>query len=524
MAASIDWLASCLKKVMNIQHINIAKAHPDVTWRHVFEKLDRDGQSLNIQIRRAIVHAVEVGMLSSGDRLPSSRQLSNMLGVARNTVTAAYQILSDEGVLTSRERSGIFVADRSKAITTRLSAGPCKGDHWSRRFAARPSIYRHFNKPRNWQDYPYPFLYAQFDPAIFPTNHWREATRVTSSVQEISGWASDLIDDDDCDLVEQLRVQVLPKRGIFARPEEVIITIGAQQALSMLIQLFVARKTRVGFEDPGYPDLRNMVHMATDESVILNMDGKGVIPDEAFAACDLAYMTSTHQCPSTSTMPVERCRSLLRAAEDHDVIIIEDDYEADLNLEIANNIPSMKSMDETGRVVYVGTFSKSLAPGLRIGFIVASPEVIEELRVLRRLLMRHPPTNNQRVLATFIGLGHYQQHLQKTSNILTRRAALIARLLPRYLPQCSWQRAPGAKSYWVKLPEGVNCRALEQAAREEGVLIEAGDIFFARQSDGARYFRLGFTAILETHIETGLEILGRLISAMQEERHLPAAQ
>ena len=133
-------------------------------------------------------------------------------------------------------------------------------------------------------DYPYPFLYGQFDSTIFPSNNWREATRVTSSVKEISGWTSDLIDDDDPDLVEQLRIQVLPKRGIFAGSDEIIITIGSQQALSMLVQLFCGRDTRFGIEDPGYPDLRNMVRLSTENYLGLTMDTGGVVPDETFAS------------------------------------------------------------------------------------------------------------------------------------------------------------------------------------------------------------------------------------------------
>ncbi|WP_096172976.1 PLP-dependent aminotransferase family protein [Cohaesibacter sp. ES.047] len=495
---------------MNVHNISSARAHPTATWQRVFEKLDRKGPSLNIQIRRSIVYAIETGLLKSGDRLPSSRQLSNLLSIARNTVTAAYQMLIDEGVLVSRERSGIFVADRP--VIMRRSVGERQPDSgWSARFAARPSDLRHFNKPRDWLSYPHPFLYGQFDPTIFPINNWREAVRVTSSHQEICGWAGDLIDDDDPDLVEQLCVHVLPKRGIFARPEEVIITIGSQQALSMLVQLLCGPKTKVGVEDPGYPDMRNMVQLATGDYTLLTMDKDGVVPDDVFAGCDMAYLTPGHQCPTTAIAPLTRRKALLDHGVAHDVILIEDDYEADLLLENSNELACLKSLDTTGQVIYVGSFSKALAPGLRIGFIVAHSAVVEELRVLRRLLMRHPPTNNQRILGTFISLGHYQQHLQKTGLVLARRAGLIAQLLPKYLPQCSWRRDAGAKSFWIRLPEGCNSRVLESLAREQGVLVEAGDIFFANQEDGARFMRLGFTSIVESHIETGLAIIGHLI-------------
>ncbi|MBP1848779.1 PLP-dependent aminotransferase family protein [Rhizobium halophytocola] len=496
---------------MNFQRIMAPRAHPDIVWQRLFAELDRDGQGLSIQIRRTIVYGIETGTLTERTRLPPSRQLASLLGVARNTVTAAYQLLIDEGFLVSRERSGIFVASGRPHSLPSLETVKTSADEWTPAFAVRPSALRQIDKPRDWFDYPYPFLFGQFDPGIFPTNNWREAIRATSSVKEINGWAGDQIDDDDPDLVEQLRVQVLPKRGIFADPGEVIVTIGSQQALSMLVQLFVGRQTAVGIENPGYPDMRNMVRLATDDTRLLSMDRHGVLPDPVFSRCDIAFLTVGHQCPTTAVMPLDRRRALLAAADRDKVILVEDDYEADLMLDGEPETPCLKSLDETGRVIYVGSFSKALAPGLRIGYIVAPRPVIDELRVLRRMLLRHPPTNNQRVLATFIALGHYRLHLQQTGAILRRRAQMIVDRLPLLLPTCRWRRDPGGKSFWIEGPAGLDSRQLVHSARERGVLIEAGDIFFDDPEAGLRTFRLGFTAIADRRIEQGLTLLGELI-------------
>lgn len=505
------WLSSCMVFGMNIQKSIAPKAHPDIVWTRMFSELDRDGQGLNVQIRRTIVYAIQAGVLTGGTRLPSSRHLAGLLAVARNTVTAAYQLLIDEGFLVSRERSGIFVAAQQRYVPTSLNT--CDDDvaQWSGRFAVRPSAQRQINKPRDWLEHPYPFLFGQFDPAIFPTNNWREAVRATSSVKEIYGWAGDQIDDDDPDLLEQLRVQVLPKRGIFAGPGEIIVTIGSQQALSMLVQLFVGSKTAVGIEDPGYPDVRNMVGLVTEDVRHLSADAQGVLADDVLSGCDVAFLTVGHQCPTTAVMPIARRKALLEAAYRNHVIIVEDDYEADLALGGEAELPCLKSLDHHGQVIYVGSFSKALAPGLRIGYIVAPKPVIDELRVLRRMLLRHPPTNNQRILATFIALGHYHQHLRKTGTVLAQRAAILNNCLPKLLPQCSWRRDAGAKSFWVEGPEAFDSRELVRAARERGVLIEAGDIFFADPDAGRRFFRLGFTSISENKIAAGLKILGELI-------------
>ena len=486
-----------------------------VTWHRLFGALNKDGQALNLQIRRMIVHAIETGVLNKNMRLPSTRELAGLLGIARNTVTTAYQLLIDEGFLISRERSGIFVAANGiQSGKDQRDGGSV--DNWSSRFAIEPSRLRQICKPRDWLAYPYPFLFGQYDPALFPTNNWREAVKAASSVKEIQGWAGDMIDDDDPDLVEQLRVQVLPRRGIFAGPGEIIVTIGSQQALSMLVQLLVGPDTTTGIEDPGYPDVRNMISLATENVVALTQDRHGVVPDAEFASCDVAFLTVSHQCPTTTVTPLERRRHLLLAAKRDNVVIVEDDYEADLSIESDGDIPSLKSLDTEGRVIYIGSFSKVLAPGLRVGYIVAPQPVIDELRVLRRLMLRHPPTNNQRALANFIALGHYRQHLGRTGAVMLERATLIAELLPDLIPSCRIVRGQGATSFWIEGPPGFDGHQLVDIARQSGVLVEAGDIFFADPNAGRRYLRLGFGSIATHRIEAGLVRLAPLIETFTE--------
>jgi GntR family transcriptional regulator / MocR family aminotransferase len=489
------------------------RLQPEATWQRLFGALDHDGQALNLQIRRMIVRAVETGLIAANARLPSSRKLAADLGIGRNTVTSAYQQLIDEGFLVARARSGIFVAALAVRPRAAPPAHPAIAGNWTARFAMQPSRLPQIVKPRDWRAYPFPFLSGQYDPGLFPTNNWREAVRATSSVQEIQVWAGDMIDDDDPDLIEQLRLQVLPRRGIFAGEGEIIITIGSQQALSMLVQLLVGRDTMVGVEDPGYPDLRNMVRLATRKISYLASDRHGVLPDEILARCGLAFVTAGHQCPTTSVMPLERRRALLEAAARHDVMIIEDDYDADLSIEADSDIPALKALDPDGRVIYVGSFSKVLAPGLRVGYVVAEKTVIDELRVLRRLMLRHPPTNNQRTLATFVALGHFRQHLHRAGGAILERATLIARLLPEVMPSCRFFRGAGASSVWIEGPPELDGRLLVGEARAQGILIEAGDIFFSDPLKGRRYFRLGFSSIALHRIEAGLNRLGALVEA-----------
>jgi GntR family transcriptional regulator/MocR family aminotransferase len=486
-------------------------------WGSLFLDLDRRGPFLQLQIRQMIYAAIEEGRLSLGVRMPSSRELAALLQVSRNTVVIAYEQLVDQNFLVSRERSGYFVAGLPKHMGTTTAIRPAAIEldaaRWTERYAVRPSTHRNIVKPLNWQDYPYPFIFGQFDPSLFPTNDWRESARAALSVPEINNWARDTIDEDDPALIEQLRLQVLPRRGVRARPDEIMMTIGAQHALYLIATLFTKSSTRVGLEDPGYPDARNIFGMLTRSIVPLKVDAEGMVPDADFEGCDLAYVTPGHQCPTTVAMSHRRRLELLKKANDSDVLLVEDDYESELISEGAE-LPPLMSLDRNDRVLYVGSFSKVLAPGLRLGYVVAPAPVIRELRALRRLMLRHPPLNNQRVAALFIGLGHYRSHLARVSRVLLERAHAIDRLLPQHLAGCTWQRGAGSTSYWVTCPPSIDATRLAEAARAEGVVIEPGDVFAVEEGAQRRCFRLGFASIRTDRIEAGLERLGRLIAKM----------
>ncbi len=487
----------------------------ELGWKRIFVRIhDDDDATLQARLRKALVTAIEARQIAQGFRLPSSRKLALLLGISRNTVLLAYQQLADEGTLVSRQRSGIFVGPVGAGPAP---APPPRPDHdgspdWDALFAVRPTGFRHISKPRNHESYPYPFLFGQPDPSLFPIREWRESAKTTSSVSGIGLWAGDMVDEDDPGLIEQLRAQVLPRRGIWAAEDQVMVTLGAQQALYLVIRLLTGADTVFGLEDPGYPDSRHMVHLHTDRVQLLHLDAEGVVPDEALARCDVALVTPGHQCPTTVVMSETRRRDVLALAARNGIVLIEDDYDCAL-LDDGASIASLKSMDVDGRVIYVGSLSKVLAPGLRIGYVVAPAAVIAELRALRRIMLRHPPHNNQHTMASFIALGHYRTHLRRIGEVLQRRAALIDGLLPRYLPQCRSERACGAGSFWIRCPPQVDSASLAIAARAEGVLIEPGGVFHASPEHGRHCLRLGFSSIRESRIEAGLARLGAVMSA-----------
>ena len=475
--------------------------------------------SLQTQLRRHLMDAILDGRLTPADALPSSRGLAQALGISRNTVVLAYQALADEGFLISRERVGFFVnpevlgepapADPA-AAPTHPAAANWNAVDWRRRLRVRPSELHHIRKPKNWRRYPYPFIYGQVDPALFPVAAWRLCSRQALSIPAIESWTEDSFVEDDPLLVEQIRTRVLPRRGVRAAPDEILITLGAQNALFLIAQLLAGPSTRVGFEDPGYVDARNIFAMTGATIVPLPVDDGGMQVDARLKDCDCVYVTPSHQAPTTVTMPLARRVKLLELASRHGVSVIEDDYEPEANF-ISAPTPALKSMDREHAVVYVGSFSKSLAPGLRIGFLVASAELIREARQFRRLALRHPPSNNQRTLALFISGGYYEALIHRLQRAYRERWEALGDALARHLPDCAATPALGGTSYWIRGPEDLDSDRLAREALKAGIIIEAGTIHFASDPPPRNYFRLGFSSIARAEIEPGIEKLAALL-------------
>ena len=439
----------------------------------------------------------------------------------------AYQQLADEGFLLSRERSGHFVnpamvASREPAPgdaaagSSRRDRGASSPD-WSQRLCLQPTAQRSIVKPADWQKDPYPFLYGQFDPTLFPTADWRECCMKTLSVLDTRQWAPDQIARDDDALVQQIRTRVLPRRGVWASADELIVTVGAQHALYMVADLLMRRGTRVAFEDPGYPDARNIFASRTSQLVPIAVDADGLPVGDALRDFDYVYVTPSHQCPTGATMPLARRKALLALAQSADLVIIEDDYESE-NRAVGSPIPALKSLDQSDRVIYIGSLSKTLAPGLRVGYIVAAPALIAELRALRRLMLRHPSTFIQRAFALYLSLGHHDAQLRRLATAHSERYPTLLAALARHAPQCTVARASGGGSCWMRLPDGIDAGELADRAADCGVLIEPGDVFFMAETPPAGYVRLGYQSIQAEAIEPGISVFGEVLAQMLDER------
>ena len=479
-------------------------------WSGLFRISAESGQTLQAQIRQAIVAAILDRQIAASMPLPSCRILAEKLGVARGTVVLAFQQLVDQGFLVARERRGHFVNPEVLATPAKpqqKTTDSANEIDWKARRKIAASDMPRPAKHENWIKSSYPFVYGQFDPALFPTAEWRECNRMALAVLEIRNWAADMVDRDDPLLIEQIQARLLPRRGIFANPDEIIVTLGAQNALYMLATLLMTKGTKVAMEDPGYPDARSIFRLAGAD--IRADAGRQPGHRHVSAIPTRRRLRLRHAQPSLpdhgAAVSAERRQDLLARASRNNQIIIEDGYDSQLIDEAPQQ--ALKSLDRSGRVIYVGSMSKTLAPGLRLGYIVASAELIAELRALRRFMLRHPPANNQRAVALFLSLGHHEALVRRLSTAFDERRKRLVQAISAFLPEWRSTDSAGGTSLWLEGPRGTDARGLADAAAARSVIIEPGDRFFDRADKPTRFMRLGISSIALQHIEPGIREL-----------------
>jgi GntR family transcriptional regulator / MocR family aminotransferase len=470
--------------------------------------------SLQNQIREKLVELIVSGAVPPGTRLPSTRGLAEQLGVSRNTVVLAYQQLLDEGFLLARERSGIYpnpVMQPQRMAGTEPAQGERGAIDWTRRIQVAPGTRGPLALPDPARLAGDSFLDGSVDPSLYPMSEWREVSRLALASREIREWSARSRDLDDPMLIEQIRSRILPRRGIIAAPEQILITVGAQQALWLLVQLLVRPGVRVGVEEPGYPDFRALLALRGAAIAHLPVDAEGLVVDEAVDSCEVLYLTPSHQVPTAVTMPNERRQRLLDKAAAHGIVLIEDDADSERNY-LGQPHPALRAMDRHSCVLYVSSLSKVLAPWLRLGFLVAPRELIEEARELRRLTVRHPPPHDQRAAALFMALGHYDAMLAQLGQVFRERWIALRDALNYHL-QRSVVTAPatGGTSCWVQGPPELDAVQLMADAARGGVHIEPVDRYYAAEVHPRNCFRMSVRGIRVERIRPAVVKLADLV-------------
>jgi GntR family transcriptional regulator/MocR family aminotransferase len=490
--------------------------------------LDFDHQrGLQEQLRESLVSAILGGGFPADEPLPSCRKLSQQLSISRNTVALVYESLLDNGYLVSRPRSGYYLHpdycgakfdDALPRFPRPGAASYCdaaegeRAPDWTGRFKMLPSLKHGVLRPSDWTRFTYPFIYGQPIRDLFPLERWREVSRNTLRSERDQGWMRDRFDRDDEMLIEQLRTRVLPKRGIWASPDEILVTLGSQNALYLLATLLIGNGVKVAVENPGFRDALSIFDLQGAQVHLQDIDAQGMVVDTRLDDCEYLYVTPGHQVPTGISMSAERRATLLHQIRQHDQIIIEDDYDAELNLD-NHPPPALKASDSSGRVIYLSSLSKAFSPGLRMGYMVADAELINELRALRRLMYRHPPLNNQRMLAEFLAQGHYDAHLRRFREEHTRRRDSLREAVRHELGSCQHIGSEGASAFWLQTPAGVDTQKLAWAAAQHSVLIESGSQFFFNPAPPANFMRLGFHAIDAEQILPGIRTLAQVLDA-----------
>ena len=485
-------------------------------WNQFFSLRHDKPRTLQLQIRQQLIDAITNGLIGPNEPLPSSRNLAKALNVARNTVLAAYKELEFDGYITPQERRGYFVNEQFYENFTDSSEDQLKNittPVWlDSLITKKPSIKTNIRNPENWQSLPYSFTIGQLDKSLIPYYEWREVVRHSSTLPEIQKWNIDHVDSDDPSLIKQIQSKVLPKRGIWANKDQILITSGSQNAIYIIASLLAKQGTVIAMENPGYPDVRNIFSFRTDNIVPIGIDKDGILVDEIKPEIDIIFTTPSHQYPTGVTMSMERRNKLLSIAKENQMVIIEDDYEAEVNFLRKPN-PSLKSLDKDNNVIYVGSFSKAFAPGLRLGYMVAPESFVKEARALRRLMIRHIPANNQRSVALFIGLGHYHNMFTKIQKTNKERWGLINEKINQE-PLLSATPTLGGSTFWVKIPESIDTEKLCQKLLEKGVAVRPGNASFAEKKPPANYLHLGYSAIDTNKINKGIDIIVQEIKAM----------
>jgi len=487
--------------------------------------LDPDSKlNLQSQIRQKLVEAILNGTFPVGTKLPSSRKLAEQLGVARNTVVLSYEQLVEEGYLESRQRSGVFVSEHILEGRVGFQGKPGVGlpvdEKWHKRIRLEAHPEKEFHWPSNWQQYPFPFIDSHFDSSLYPAAQWREASRLALGARIVDIGEGEEGYTDHAALIEEIRTKMLPRRGISAQPNEILITLGGQNALYLLTRLLIDNNTKVAMEEPGNPNMRQLLDLAGGKIINSPVDEHGMVISNRLNAAQLIYVTPSHQIPTQVTMPNQRRRALLRQAAASDQLIIEDDLEHENNY-LGQPHPALRSLDKENRVIYLSALPKVLAPGLRIGFIVAAPELISQARRLRQIVIGRPRMITQRTAALFLSLGHYDAFMARMHKIMGQRWDALRQALNHYFRDIEIELpTQGGTALWVQCPAEIEVNNLVTEAAKRGILIEPDSHYYSGGKRSNNYFRVGVTSIPEARIREGIEQLARLIRNLCAEQIL----
>lgn len=491
--------------------------------------LDRNSSStLQEQIYRYIRQQILSGAYPPGTRLCSTRELADSLKVSRNTTVLAYEWLVSEGYVDSQTGAGTFVCNtfgnqplsQDQRGTGRHAAGARRGEY--------PAIVVPYDLPDlftlNFARSATDFWYGRIDPRQFPAKIWRRLIvenllSVPTTFVEYAPFAG------LARLREAIAEHLITAKGIVVAPEQIIITAGAQDALNIIARLFIERGTPVGIENPGYASAVTLFRSYGAATLGLAMDAEGVsVAPILSARPKLIYVTPSHQFPTGVTMSPARRQAVLAAVETAGAYIIEDDYDGEIIYD-RPPIAALAALDQGGRVLYVGSFSKSLGAGIRTGFLVVPEHLVEPASAIKSLSSYGQPWLEQATLASYISGGNYAAHLRRIRTLYReRRNALIEGMNRCFGAQITISGQEAGLHVVCTLPDdGPDAPSVVALAKGEGLGLytpsNAGAYEFEPHGAPERRLIMGYACLTPAEITRALDTLAAALH-----RHVGARQ
>ncbi|AZF27141.1 PLP-dependent aminotransferase family protein [Pseudomonas sp. R2-60-08W] len=457
-------------------------------------------KDLAAQLYQQLREAIANGRLAAGAQLPPSRLLAEQLGVSRKTVSDTYATLTYEGLLVGRIGRGTFVnawapqPDRVQTATD-LACAANLG-----KWAALPSPMHH---PASGDILRYEFIGGATTRSQFPQEEWRRCTQdALRRIARNSGFYSQ--PEGLPALREAIAGHIAFSRGVKCRASDIVVTNGAQQALDLIARVVLEPGSIVAMEDPGYSPASQLFVAMGAKVASVPVDAQGIQVDQIPEGTRLVYVTPSHQFPLGMHMSLARRKALLDRAIELGAIIIEDDYDSEFRYQ-GRPTDSLQSLDTRGVVTYVGTFSKTLLPELRLGYAVLPPAIHGAVLKAKQLTDQHSSTLPQWALAKFISEGYLLKHIRRCHNVYAgRRERILQRLAGDLSPW--FEAVPTVAGFHLaalcKVP--VDIPLLMQLAREVEVGLYPLDGFFHDVAPRAGLI-LGFGAIETLDIDPALD-------------------
>jgi DNA-binding transcriptional MocR family regulator len=456
------------------------------------------------QLAAALAGEIRAGRLAVGARLPSERDMAESLKLSRTTVTAAFRELESQGLVRGHVGRGTVV------LAQDLAASP-DGLPWRQR-ASRLATPPDTRGPRPAEGAD---LIAFADGWLHPELHPRAqiAEALAAAQQDMSGLLAPA-PILGLPILREGLARMLGARGVEVRPDEILVTGGAQQGLNVVARALISPGDAVLVESPTWHGAIRAFRAAGAEAAGVPMDREGVDPDALEDALirlrpKLVYLIPSFHCPTGRVMGLERRRQVLALCAKFRTPVLESDVYGDIAID-GPRPPSLKSLDTAGLVIHQGSASKTVGSSLRIGWLAAPPGAMELLAAAKANLDLSSPTLPQAVLAEFLQAGALSGHLARFTAALRRRRDAMAQALARDCPALTFQAPEGGLYIWARLPPQASAADLQARAAALGLSIRAGDVFFPEGGQD-RHIRLCFAAPHADRIAEGVARLGRAL-------------